>query len=337
MNEVIKSVDEIIPGQVIIDSIYCGKLLVCKENTPVTLRLIELLKAYNIEQVKVSSIFTETIDSLAMDFNKLNEVTRIALKSLAIDDIIVCAKHLVTNMIETGSEEIASLLYTHDAGTIQHAKNVAVLALSCGIKLGWNKDNMKSLTLGALLHDLGKTGIPADILQKNGRLSEAEYLLIKQHPITGHSLITQSKICNSAIAQIVLQHHENYDGSGYPRGLYGIHSYRSARLVHICDVYEALTAKRSYKEPMNRIEVREFMRTNSRKMFDPILLKAFLNTVPAYFVGEEVVSNGKVGVVASNVDLENPTLLVDNENVLLSDFVQDTHTVISLDYINLVC
>lgn len=329
--------DEVVIGSIVGRDLYKDKLLICKEGTPITKRLLDILSNYGFNEICINNLYNDKIDNIVKDFNNMNELIRISLKFLDIDKAILCAKSLIKNLLDCQDNDLMNSMYQYDVDTFNHSKNVAVLSLTVGFKLGLQKQSLWNLAMGALLHDIGKLAISKDIICKTDKLTDAEYEVIKTHPTLGYKIYMSSNNSSSPIGEIIYQHHENYDGSGYPRNLYGIESWRLARIVHICDVYEALCANRSYKTPMSRIDVRRFINSNKVKMFDPILVKVFLNTVPAYFVGEEVNSDGKIAIVLENDDNGNPLLLYDNSHIRLKDFECYTNKQINPETINLLC
>lgn len=329
-------VEDLVVGSIIVEPITYNGVLLCKEGTPVSRSVKSALQKFGIETATVDTVFTERVDDIITDFKRLNQLSCFAMKAMSIDEVILCAKALVSSLLDDEFEKILSVLYNHDVDTYQHSKNVAALSLSCGIKLGMKKSELQDLALGALLHDLGKSVIPTSILNKEGKLSDDELHLMRQHPLIGFSLAQESGLVSTPVLQIIAQHHENYDGTGYPKKLYRSKSYRSARLVHICDVYDAMTAKRSYKDPVSREVVREMLRKESGKMFDPSLLKLFLNTIPLYFVGEEVLVDGKVGIVTDNSNPMNPIIFYNDKLLPYSFFVEDCKREINPDILYLI-
>lgn len=314
-------VNEAIIGSTVVEPVIKDGVLLCAPGLIVSRSVQRMLKAFDVQEIVVSTIYSEHMHNIVTDFNKLNELTRISLQHLEIDNVILCAKGLVANLLESEDNKLLDALITYDEGTYHHSRNVAILSLTCGIKHGLTKSELYTLTLGALLHDIGKTLIPVSILNKEDKLTDEEFALIKQHPLLGAELLRQSTYDMSPIIQIVHQHHENWDGTGYPRKLFELHSYRLARIVHIADVYEALCAKRSYKSQIPRHKVREIMREESGKMFDPNILRTFLQAVPAYFVGEEVHCGSKHATVISCNDGENPDVFY-NKVIPLTEFEQ---------------
>lgn len=312
-------VSDVVIGSTIVEPVYRGDTLLCKEGMIITKSIKRMLLSFDIDEVFVDTIYVEKIDNILTDFNQMNELARLSLKHLELNNIVICAKQLVTNLVNGDSYGLLGLVMSYDYGTYQHSINVAILSLMCGIRLGLSKQELYTLTLGALLHDVGKTVIPTSILNKNGALDKDERNLMNQHPLIGCEMLRSSGLVDAPISQIVLQHHENWDGTGYPRNLYGTNSYKLARIVHIADVYEALCARRPYKKQIPRDEVRDTMLSSSGKQFDPTILKVFLDAIPLYFLGEELECGGDTVIVTDNSDTDNPIVSYNKELIKVKE------------------
>lgn len=277
-----------------------GRLLVAK-GTVVTESMLKTLQHYNIA-VSVPQDDTWNIESMTIQQNML-------LQRLDLDRLVDKANSLVDSLLSGTYAPMLHLMYDYDACTYTHTKNVTLLALLAAIEMQYSVDDLRNIALGAILHDIGKLKVPLSILDKPGRLTPKEFAVVQKHPRIGYDMIADAGPVSSAVKQIVLQHHENFDGSGYPMCLDRYHGYRHARLVHICDVYEAMCAKRPYKLPMSREQVREFIQSKTGTMFDPELVRKFLDVVPAYLVGEELSVNGISCIVQNTCSSLNPIVM----------------------------
>lgn len=277
-----------------------GRLLVAK-GTVVTESMLKTLQRYNIA-VSVPQDDTWNIESMTTQQNML-------LQRLDLDRLVDKANSLVDSLLSGTYAPMLHLMYDYDACTYTHTKNVTLLALLAAIEMQYSVDDLRNIALGAILHDIGKLKVPLSILDKPGRLTPKEFAVVQKHPRIGYNMIADAGPVSSAVKQIVLQHHENFDGSGYPMCLDRYHGYRHARLVHICDVYEAMCAKRPYKLPMSREQVREFIQSKTGTMFDPELVRKFLDVVPAYLVGEELSVNGISCIVQNTCSSLNPIVM----------------------------
>lgn len=322
------SVQNAVIGQIIAEPILSPSgVLLCNPGTPVSNTLKKSLPKFGITSIPIKSIVGNAFDDAYLNFQTINNMAYMSIKHLDIDDIARCASVLVNSLRTDESSLLLNMLYDYDEGTYIHSMNVASLSLTCAIKLGFRLRELYLLSLGSLVHDIGKTKIDINIINKNGKLSDEEYKEMRKHPEYGCDILNEEgEAIPSAVKQIVLQHHENHDGTGYPRKLKDFHIYKLARLVHIADCYEALCAKRPYKDALPRAMVREFMITKAENMFDPIMLRKFLSIIPMYLIGEEIEYNGVRGVIIDMADGANPLVSVGKDIVRLSDFQSDKYT-----------
>lgn len=192
-------------------------------------------------------------------------------------------------------------LRTFDEYTYSHSVNVAILATIIGIGLKMSRNSLVELCTAAILHDMGKLRIPPEILNKPSRLSPEEYDIMKRHSELSYELVKNNLSISAKSKLAVLSHHENYDGSGYPQGLKGNGISLYARIIHVADVYDALTTARPYKSAYSPLESVEYLLGGSNIMFDTDVVKAFVRYVPIYPKGITVVlSNGEEAVVVAN-------------------------------------
>jgi len=143
-------------------------------------------------------------------------------------------------------EVVARMVDERDPYTAGHERRVGLLAKAIGHQLGWDAARCEALELMGMVHDVGKIGMPAEILTKPGRLTPVEYALVQQHASIGHDILRQIDF-PMPIAEIVWQHHERMDGSGYPRGLKGDEILPEARVLAVADVLESMASHRPYR------------------------------------------------------------------------------------------
>ena len=186
----------------------------------------------------------------------------------------------------------------HDYCTFIHSVNVAILATLTARELGYKGRCLRYLTMGAILHDLGKLKIPSEILNKSEPLTESELNLIKQHPIEGEAMLRNADVLPS-ILRIVRQHHERWDGKGYPDGLSGINIHLDAQIVAVADVYDALTADRPYRKALPPYHALEIILATG-KDFNPKVVEAFRKSLNLYPEDTIVTLNtGEIGLVVA--------------------------------------
>lgn len=213
-----------------------------------------------------------------------------------VDNILHNKKYLV-NIID---------LKMYDDYTYHHSLSVSVLATAIGISLDLNDETLYELSLCALLHDIGKTEIPHDLIAKPSKLTKDEFTIIKTHPIKGGKYIIKNNLITESIYNGIVCHHEKYDGTGYPFGIKGREIPLYGRIIAVADVYDALTSSRPYRNPATPSEAIEYIMGGNEIMFDPDIVKAFLRKIAPYPVNDCVkLSNGKIGLV-TKVYSENP-------------------------------
>ncbi|MBW2039486.1 MAG: HD domain-containing protein [Deltaproteobacteria bacterium] len=162
--------------------------------------------------------------------------------------------------------------------TAGHSERVTKLALKIGRVLGLTQEEMDDLNRGGLLHDIGKIGVPADILDKTGKLTDQEYRLIREHVRMG-ARILEPIAAYAEVIPIVLQHHERFDGTGYPDGLAGEAISLGARIFAVADVFDALTSHRPYRHALDRERGIEIIKQGAGSQFDPKIVQAFLEVM----------------------------------------------------------
>ncbi len=247
----------------------------------------EDLKIRTVSTIK--GIFVNLEEGSGLTEKNFNDVTKLVDE---IVDEIIASRELVVNMID---------LKVFDDYTFYHSVNVTVLSLVVGVALSLNKTQLYKLGLAALLHDIGKVFIPKKLLNKPSKLEKEEYELIKTHPYKGYKYLKE-KFDMPVVTYIgILQHHERFDGEGYPYNIAGHKISLFGRIISISDVYDALTSKRPYREALSPSEAVEYIMAGSGTLFDPDLVSNFLKKVSPYPVGSCVLlSNNKVGIVSKN-------------------------------------
>lgn len=187
---------------------------------------------------------------------------------------------------------------TYDDYTFGHSVNVAVLSALTGIELGYTRVQLQELTLGCLLHDLGKLAVPAEILNKPGKLSEEEMEIVKTHTEAGFDILRHNPGVPLLAAHIAFQHQERLNGTGYPRGLKGQEIHEYARIAAVADVYDALTSDRPYRKGLLPHIVYEIMAASVGDCFEERIFKLFFEHIALYPVGTIVIlSTGETGIV----------------------------------------
>ena len=215
------------------------------------------------------------IDAMTLDLIQIFNVdVGIAFNNLYLNkEVVDTQKELIFRLgeiVENRSQE-----------TSFHVRRVADFTQALALRAGYTRDEADALRLAAAMHDIGKLGIPDSILIKPEPLTPEEYAVMKTHTTIGHTLLSSSErpIFHLA-ADVAWCHHERWDGNGYPRGLKGDQIPFSARLTSICDVFDALSTPRVYRSAWGSEQVLEYIRNESGKAFDPVLVELFFSVYP---------------------------------------------------------
>ncbi|MGE5604573.1 MAG: HD-GYP domain-containing protein, partial [Bacteroidota bacterium] len=150
-----------------------------------------------------------------------------------------------------------------------HSVNVCTIAVKIGLLLGYNQLKLAELGIGALFHDIGMTKIPLRILDKTSNLTNDEIKLIQTHPEIGFGMLKDNQAISMVSAHVAYQHHERYDGSGYPRGIAGEAIHEFARITAVADVYDSMTTEKIYRPAKSTAETLQYIQSNSGTHFDP--------------------------------------------------------------------
>lgn len=264
---------------------------------PVTIDYIRKLRQIGIQSVTVTSM--DPAYKLPPPPDVIEEKTRINAISTVYNTFQSIEENgtLDTTALQRVTDSIVFDLFenrnnlvqltdirAHDAYTFAHSVNVAVLSAMMGMLCHMPRDEISLITLGGLLHDLGKVDVSSDILTKNRGLSDREFKIMKNHPLDGSRRILNVSDLpkKSILAAIAAQHHEHIDGSGYPNGITGNEMHHYAKITAIADVYDALTSERPYKKAYMPNIAYNIMHNINKGQFDQDLLDTFFNNVALY-------------------------------------------------------
>lgn len=216
-------------------------------------------------------------------FDQLLLLIESGLKSIAQMNEIKRINNKLSNTYERLEnaylESIQTLRYTVEAKdkyTRGHSDRVSAFSTLIGQKLGLSAEDIKTLEIGGLFHDIGKIGVPDSIIQKTDKLTDDEYSQIKNHPSIGAHILSNATIFKNIIP-IVKHHHERYDGHGYPSQLKGTDIPYLARITTIADSFDAMTSKRTYRDSLPVEVVKSEFKNNKGTQFDPELTDVFLD------------------------------------------------------------
>ena len=206
-----------------------------------------------------------------------------------------------------------------DDSTYAHSVNVALVARAIGKWLKMPKDQLNLLTLAGLLHDIGKTQVPDTVLNKTGRLTDEEFAMIRRHPQMGYDMLMQVPGIDPEILDSAIQHHERFDGSGYPNHLPGEQITDMAAIIAIADVYDAMTATRAYREPKSAFQVIAAFEDDGLHKYNPKYILTFLqNIANAYQNNRVMLSDGTSAriIYINQSKLSRPMVQLDSGAVI---------------------
>jgi len=204
-------------------------------------------------------------------------------------------------------------LKAYDDYTFTHSVNVCILSIALGRNLGFMREELMALGVGALLHDLGKILLPESLVNKPGLYTAAERVKVQEHPSLGADFVSESADVKLESIYVVSQHHERHDGSGYQWNLRKDEIHRFARMAGVTDIYDAMTTDRVYRRGLLPTEVLKILYLRGADYFGAGLVDSFIRSIGIYPIGSLVELNtGEVGLVTSvnQSDLVRPNILV---------------------------
>ena len=206
----------------------------------------------------------------------------------------------ITDSVARNSGALISLarLKTVDDYTYMHSVAVCAMMIALARQLGLDDDQTRLAGMAGLMHDLGKAAMPMEVLNKPGKLTDAEFAIIKSHPEKGYQMLKATTDVDPVVLDVCLHHHEKVDGSGYPKGLKDAEISLYAKMGAVCDVYDAITSNRPYKQGWDPAESLRRMAEWAKGHFDMRVFQAFVKSLGIYPIGSLVqLSSGRLGVV----------------------------------------
>lgn len=224
------------------------------------------------------------------------------------------AQRLVEEISDSVSRNTTALislarLKTADDYTYMHSVAVCAMMIALARQLGLDEEQVRSAGMAGLLHDLGKAVMPMEVLNKPGKLTDAEFTIMKSHPVEGHKMLVATGNVDPLVLDVCLHHHEKTDGSGYPDRLKDADISLFAKMGAVCDVYDAITSNRPYKTGWDPAESLRKMAEWAAGHFDQKVFQAFVKSLGIYPIGSLVrLSSGRIGVVMeqTNKSLTTP-------------------------------
>lgn len=329
---------DLVPGMITAEDVLSyNNQLILPKGLILTDKTITKLAFYSILQVRVEDDATPLASLADFDFSymeKIKKSTEFIQFKQEFESDVSEFKDAINDVIEKGAPlDVSKLMnYTlnildpsltspnifdmlhcmkeHDDATYIHCMNVALI---CNVFARWlrlDEEEIRNVTLGGLLHDIGKTMIPDQIIKKPGKLTAQEYNTIKRHPLEGYRMLQNSELSEN-ILNAVLMHHERCDGSGYPLGLTGEKISSYAKIVAIADVYDAMTSARVYRGPLCPFKAIALFESEGLQKYDVRYILTFLeNVVNTYLLNTVRLNNGVTGKVVyiNKMHLSAPTI-----------------------------
>jgi len=313
------AVDKIKENDILGKAIYSSDAaLLLSSGVKLSQTMVRSLKKNNIYYVYIEDGLSDGIEPMSIipDEVKIKSVAKVEkimkktfsqgalTKGKMLDDKIVNEyKNIVKELLDTLSEmperlyNMVELMGT-DMYTYSHSVNVAVLSIVIGLAMKLDREKIQHMSMGALMHDLGKMFVPEDILNKPANLSDDEFAHMKDHVAFGYELVKDDLALSGITKQVIYGHHERLDGSGYPRGLQEKNISIYTRIVSICDMFDAMTTDRVYQRKMPVYKAIDVMMGEAIERIDAVLLKTFIDNVAIYKPGETVLlEDGRKGIV----------------------------------------
>lgn len=314
---------DILPGHRTARPVYAQNgLLLVPEDTFLTPWLVDKLRAWGIGKVMVKQqrhnrphclaemdytaqrrAYEEVLRKARFIFSYARRHGRIPLPE--INAAVDCILHSIL-----ASPLISPLLHRHFAGrdeyTYHHSVNVGVLTGLIATWLGFTRLEVRQAVAAGLLHDVGKFYVPLAVLHKPGPLTDEEFSLIKQHPYFSYRILQKNLWCPRVMLQAVLQHHERYDGQGYPGMLPAEAINKYARVISTADAYDAMVSQRVYRPRFTPYRAAAELLACRGKQFDPTVAAVFVAKLRVFFCGDIVeLSDGRQGKII-NVPAQAP-------------------------------
>jgi len=267
---------------------FLYKFMITSKHPPFVVGLISVfvgISLFNVVGQVFISLFVSTVFSSLSPFG-FHDLVFFAVQWLSCFITSYIISQLVRMHIreykstENFIKTLVGTIESRDNYTAYHSTNVAKYALEIAMRLNYSKKECNIIFTGALLHDIGKIGISDSILNKPSKLTEKEYNHIKEHPLMGYNMLNNSELFqNKKILDMILYHHERYDGKGYPNKLKGDEIPKCAAIVAVADAFDAMISKRVYHAEYNLDYAVNEIRKNAGTQFDPKISSIFLEYI----------------------------------------------------------
>jgi len=351
-------IEDIKPGTVFTRTVFGDNYeIVAEPNKPITSRDIEDLKKKGVkfvettgeikgiikiqEDIPSTDKVEESASNLIVFYKSLSDSIESVYtnykvnKEIIPDKTVEIVEKAMNKISEVGDKNVfLNLVNIVDKTKYlpTHVLNVMILGLLLGKEMNYPESKLKILGTGLLVMDIGMVFIPMSILERETKLTDDEYNKIKTHTVLGYKAVVQENNMSPEVGRVCLEHHERWDGTGYPRGLQKQRISEYARIASIVDTYEAMTRKRVYRDRMMSYDAMRTILAEGSTKFDPDILKIFLRMMSVYPVGSYVMLNTRAIAKVVSSDPTSPfrpvvkvvydefgTKIEDGETIKLSD------------------
>lgn len=335
------SISEAKESMIVGQSIYGlnGEILI-KKGTQLSLNNIERLKELYWKYIYIDDEYSKDVEiKCTISTEVRNKATQfikalyLTIQNAAKEESLIYkyskALHSQMQSCLTSIDTILDDIITEDISLVDlfdvkllenykyaHSVNVCIISLILGKALGLNAYDLYKLGVGAFFHDMGQMFIPANILNKKGIYSESDHKIMRQHTELGYRYSKDQFNLPTTSYLAILQHHERYDGTGYPHQKKGEEISLFGRIVAVADVFDALTATKTYREAMTPVNAFKYLINSSNKAFDPKIVKLFISKVSPYPIGFTLdMDNDTQAIVIENYEDKpfNPKIRVIKE------------------------
>lgn len=296
--------DSLLPGMIMGRDIISNNsaAYMLKKGVSLTDKAIEFIKTKGYVGAYISDSMSADVELEEIVDQQLIRQGIEAVEKENVGSIIGVATDIVSQI--SSKKDISVDLFdlrSYDDYTFHHSVNVGVFAVAVGRRMGLNDEDLRQLSLAGICHDLGKSRIDKNIINKPGKLTDEEFTEVKNHPKHSFDILSDNAGVSSLVRQAVLYHHENENGSGYPHGKEGNEIPAFAKIIHAVDVYDALTSKRPYKDPYTPVDAFKYLDSGKEILFDAKVVDVMHEVIPAYPPGIDVVlSNDEVALVVAH-------------------------------------
>jgi putative nucleotidyltransferase with HDIG domain len=332
MEKIFLKVNEDIIDKTLAYDVYTDEgLLIIPSDTLITNYIFTKIREFKIDRVYVyKSPAIHGNDYF--NFENINDeqkkyIDNVNTAKLMIQDLasgkgldINKAEH-ISNNIYSKINDIGSLMECvnsvkiADQYTYSHSINVSVYGMLIGKWMGLDEKQLSEIIIAGLLHDVGKSQIPVEILNKKGKLTCEEYEIVKRHTIFGFDIIKKFDDISMEIKRAVIMHHEKEDGTGYPFGIGGKQKNLYSKIITAADIFDAITSERIYKGRQTPFIAFKELEKIGYDVIDPKVMLAMFSNMPSYYIGSKVkMENGEIGevVYVPNQCVYAPVIKVNN-------------------------